>query len=158
MKSISTINPAITENMECMIIKVLALVIETQCIITLHFVSSSSNVWLTFQAKNNARSTSACTIALHLPTPRTEAIMCVPQIITYVVREKEMEYKGEQRWALVEPWYKHWSCCGWQKGTCSDEVMLNSEEIKPLPKASIELCLSEGISKGVSQSVENSVN
>ena len=31
--------------------------------------------------------------------------------------------------------------------------MLNSEEIKPVAIAIIELCLSEGISKGVSQSV-----
>jgi len=38
-----------------------------------------------------------------------------------------------------------------------DEVTLNSEEIKPLAIASIELRLSEGISKEVSLSVENSV-
>ena len=36
--------------------------------------------------------------------------------------------------------------------------MLNSEEIKPVALANIELCLSEGIySQSVSQSVENSV-
>jgi len=52
---------------------------------------------------------------------------------------------------LVEPQNKHWSCCGWQKGTSPDEAMLNSEEIKPLAIASIELCLSEGISKRVSE-------
>jgi len=44
---------------------------------------------------------------------------------------------------------KHWSCCGWQKGTSLDKAMLSSEEIKPLAIASIRL--SEGISKGVSQ-------
>ena len=40
-----------------------------------------------------------------------------------------------------------------------DKAMLNSEEIKPVAIAIIELCLSEGISKGgesVCQSVENS--
>jgi len=34
--------------------------------------------------------------------------------------------------------------------------MLNSEEIKPVAVAIIELRLSEGIREGVSQSVENS--
>ena len=32
-------------------------------------------------------------------------------------RKEWSSYKGEQRWTLVEPWCKHWSCCGWQKGT-----------------------------------------
>ena len=41
------------------------------------------------------------------------------------------------------------------KGTSPDEVMLKSEEIKPVAKAIIKLRLSECISKGVSQSVEN---
>jgi len=36
--------------------------------------------------------------------------------------------------------------------------MLNSEEIKPIALAAIELCLSEGISRSVSQSVENLLN
>ena len=39
------------------------------------------------------------------------------------------------------------------KGMSPNEATLNSEEIKPLAIASIELRLSEGISKGVSQSV-----
>ena len=34
-----------------------------------------------------------------------------------------------------------------------DEATLNSEEIKPVAIAIIELCLSEGISKGVGQSI-----
>jgi len=62
----------------------------TWCIITLGLATSSSNIWLTLQAKNNARS------APELLKSRTEAIMCVPQIIIYTVREKGMEYKGEQ--------------------------------------------------------------
>ena len=90
---------------------------------------------------------------MHLPKSHTKAMMCVPQIITYVVKEKGMEYKGEQKWALVEPWFKHWSCCGWWKGTSPDEATLNSEEIKPVARAIIKLRLSEGISKGGSQSV-----
>jgi len=36
-------------------------------------------------------------LALHLLKSYTEAIMRVPKIVTYVVREKGMEYKREQR-------------------------------------------------------------
>ena len=50
---------------------------------------------------------------------------------------------------------------GWQKDTSRDEATLNSEEIKPLALAVIELRLSEGISQIrsqiVSQLVEKSV-
>ena len=42
---------------------------------------------------------------------------------------------------------KHWNCSGWQKGTSPDEPMLNSEEIKCVAIAIIELQLSEGITK-----------
>ena len=88
-------NPAITENTECFIIKACAPVIDikvgvsllTWCITTLHFTISTSNVWLSFQAKNNVRSAPPL-LALHLPKSRTEALMLVPQIITYVVVEK----------------------------------------------------------------------
>jgi len=62
-----------------------------------------------------------------------------------------MENKGK-------PWYKHWSCSGWQKGTSRDEVMLNSEEIKPIALAVIEVRLSEAsVSQLVRQSVSQSV-
>jgi len=60
-----------------------------------------------------------------------------------------MENKGK---LSVEPWCKHWSCSSWQKGTSQDEAMLNSEEIKAVAIAIIELCLPEGI-QSVSQSV-----
>ena len=53
--------------------------------------------------------------------------------------------------------HKHWSCCGWPKGTSWDAATLNSEEIKPVAIAIIELHLSEGISQSDIQSVENSV-
>jgi len=49
------------------------------------------------------------------------------------------------------------SCCGWRKGTSWDKATLNSEEIKPVAIAIIELCLSEGISQSVSQQ-ENVLN
>ena len=40
-----------------------------------------------------------------------------------------------------------------QKGMSPDETTLNREEIKAVAIVVIELCLSEGISEGVSQSV-----
>jgi len=95
----------------------------------------------------------ALLLALHLPNSHTEAITRVLQIVTYTVREKGMDNKEEQSWALVEPWCKQWSCCGWRKGISPDEATLNSEEIKPVAIAIIKLRLSERISKGVSESV-----
>jgi len=75
--------------------------------------------------------------------------MRIPQIITYAVREKGIEYKGEQIC------YNHdtSTCCGWWKVTSLVEATVNSE---PVAIDIIELHLSERISKGVSQSVENS--
>ena len=35
-------------------------------------------------------------LALHLPKSHIETITRVPQIVTYVIREKGMEYKEEQ--------------------------------------------------------------
>ena len=43
------------------------------------------------------------------------------------------------------------------KGTCRAEAALNSEKIKPVALAIIELRLSEGISQSVSQSLSQSV-
>ena len=55
----------------------------------------------------------------------------------------------------------HCTYCGMPKGTCRAEATSNSEKIKPVALAIIELRLSEGISKSVTylltQSVENSV-
>ena len=60
---------------------------------------------------------------------------------------------------MVEPRFEHWSCCSWWKGTSPDEVTwLNSEEIKPIALAVIELRLSEGISQWDSQSVSQQKN
>ena len=70
MKIIPTINPTIMVNMERLIVKTHAPMIDIKVgvsllhgiyIFTLYFASSSSNVWLAFQAKNNVRSASACT-------------------------------------------------------------------------------------------------
>jgi len=70
MKSISTTNPAITENTECMIVKARASVIDIKngyvCCLNMvyHYASfcfQLFNVWLLFQAKNNVRSAPAST-------------------------------------------------------------------------------------------------
>ena len=45
-------------------------------------------------AKNNIR---IPLLALHLPKSHTKAIMRLLQIVSYAVRKKGMEYKGEQR-------------------------------------------------------------
>ena len=67
-------------------------------------------------------------LVLHLPKSHTKAITRVLPIVTHAVLEKKIECKGEQRWALVEPCCKHWSCCGWHKGMSWDEVTLNNEK------------------------------
>ena len=64
MKSISTINPAITENTECSIIKVCTSFIDLKVGVSfnhgvsLRFVSllAFQTCWATFQVKNNVRS------------------------------------------------------------------------------------------------------
>ena len=94
MKSISTINPAITENTECLIIEACTLVINLKVGVSLyHGVSlpfvllpALGILWVTFQAKNNVKR------ALHLPKSHIEAITCVLQIIT---RERKKENKGK---------------------------------------------------------------
>ena len=47
------------------------------------------------------------------------------QIVIYMVVEKGMEKKGEQKQALIELWWEHWNYCGWQKDMSRDEAMLN---------------------------------
>ena len=49
----------------------------------------------------------------------------------------------------------HCTYCGMPKDTSWAEVMLNSEKIKPIALAVIELRLSEGISQSGSPSLEN---
>ena len=45
----------------------------------------------------------------------------------------------------------------WLKGTSWDEATLNNGEIKSIALAVIELCLSEGISQSVSQTVSTKI-
>jgi len=51
----------------------------------------------------------------------------------------------------------HWTYCGMPKGTSQAEVTSNSEKTKLVALAVIELRWSESISKGISQSVNQSV-
>ena len=79
--------------------------------------------------------------------PRTETITCLLQIVTLRGCEERM---GDQRGTKGAPWCKHFSSCGWQKGTSQDEVTLISEEIKSLALAVLNLystCLKASISK-----------
>ena len=93
-KSNSTINPAITENMECLIIKAHASFINLKVGVSLNhdvslcFVSllNFRTCWATFQAKNNVRSTPGSSA---LALSHTKAIKRIPQIVAYVEVEKE---------------------------------------------------------------------
>ena len=60
---------------------------------------------------------------------------------------------GTQRRTLVSPQRMHCMYCGMPKDTSRGKVTLNSEKIKPTALAAVELCLSEGISQSVTQSV-----
>ena len=60
---------------------------------------------------------------------------------------------GTQRRTLVSPRRMHCTYCGMLKGTCQAEATSNSEIIKLIALAIIELRLSEGISQLLTQSV-----
>jgi len=62
----------------------------------------------------------------------------LPQIVTYEVAKKKMGGRKEALWCT--------SIVATADGE-KDEVMLISEEIKPLVLAILKLCLSEGINK-----------
>jgi len=60
---------------------------------------------------------------------------------------------GTQRRALINPWRMHCMYSGMAKDTSRAEVTSNSEKIKPVALAIVELHESEGIRQLVSQSV-----
>ena len=64
---------------------------------------------------------------------------------------------GTQRRTLVSPWRMHRTYCGMPKGTCRAEATSNSEKIKPVALAIIELRLSEGISQLLTYSVSRKI-
>jgi len=59
---------------------------------------------------------------------------------------------GTQRRMLVNPWRMHYTCCSIPKGNSWAEAMSNSEKIKLVALAIVQLCLTE-----LRQSVENSI-
>ena len=62
-----------------------------------------------------------------------------------------MEYKGEQKVSFGRTMMQAMELLRLAKSTSPDKATLNSEEIKPVAIAIIELRLSECISKGVSE-------
>jgi len=163
MKSISTINPAITENMDGTIVKVHATVIDIKVGVSPNYGVSLHFIWLpglwTFSYHCKQRITlQTPLLALHLPKSHTGAITCVPQIITNAIWEKGMEYKGEQKVSFGRTMMQAMELLRLAKSTSPDKATLNSEEIKPVAIAIIELRLSECISKGVSEWVSKWVN
>ena len=57
---------------------------------------------------------------------------------------------GTQRRTKVSPLWMHCTYSGMPKGTFRDEATSNSEKIKPIALAVVELCLPEGIRQAVS--------
>ena len=51
----------------------------------------------------------------------------------------------------------HCMYCGMPKGTSQAEAASKNEKIEPIILAIVKLCLSEGISYSISQSVKNSI-
>ena len=64
---------------------------------------------------------------------------------------------GTQRRTLASPRRMHCTYCSMPKGTSRAKATSNSEKMKPIAVAAIELRLSEGISQSVTQSVIQSV-
>jgi len=71
-----------------------------------------------------------------------EAITCNHWINTFFCQQKWMEHKRRE---LVSPWRMHCTYCGMPKGTSQVEVTSNSEKIKCIALATVELCWFEGI-------------
>ena len=85
---------------------------------------------------------------------RREAITCYRHIDTLL----SAKINGRQRKTLVSQLRMHCTYCGMPKGTCQAETTSNSEKIKPVALAVIELCLSEGISQSVTYLLSQSEN
>jgi len=93
-----------------------------------------TSVWI----KNCLKSPSVIKVATMKNTDdfcyAKEAIMC-NQCFSLPAK-----MNGTQRRTLVSPWRIHWMHCGMPKGTSQDEATSDSEKIKPVALAVIELC------------------
>ena len=105
MKSISTTNPAITENTECTIIKARTPVIDikvgvlplTQCVITLYFQL--------FKRLANIPMQKLPLLALHLPKSHTKALYNAHTANCHLHGEGEMNWSTKDN--KGELWYSH---------------------------------------------------
>ena len=151
-ESISTINPAITKNTECLIVKVCASFTNLKVGVSLDygvllcFISLLAvwKCWATFQAQNIVRSTLASSVLTLI------SHQCHNMRIANRHLHAKGERNGVQGRTKVSFGRTMMGCCSWWKGTSQDEATLNSEEIKAVAIAIIELRLSEGISHSVS--------
>ena len=75
------------------------------------------------------------------------------KLTLFAVSKDEWDTKEDTGKSMKNALYVY---CGIPKGTCQAKAMSNSEKIKPVVLAIIELCLSEDISQLLNQSVENS--
>ena len=131
MKSVSAINPAITENAECLIVKACTpvinqnsgCVVQSRCITMLHFQLLRTLL----VAKNSIR---RALLTLHLPS------LSLKPYGAYTTNH-HLCSSGERNGAQMRTKEsfgrkicKHWRSCSWQKDTSWDEVTLIGEEIK----------------------------
>ena len=72
----------------------------------------------------------------------------------FAVSKDEWDTKEDTGKSMKNTLYTY---CGMPKGTCRAKATSNSEKIKPIALAVIELRLSEGIDQLLSQSLENAV-
>ena len=121
----------------------------TRCISTLRFTSSSLNVWLPFQAKNNVRIPPACTGVSHQShnAHTTNCHLCGKGERNGIQRRTKV--------SLVEPAMELLRLA---KRHISGRSDIEQWRIQPLAIVVIKLRLFEGIREGVSQSVSQSVS
>ena len=154
MKSITTATTAITENTECTIVKVHTPVIDikvgvsTQHGLSLRFASFPAFRTFGYHSKQKIMQ-EVPLLALYLPkvshqsrnAHATNRHLCGKGERNGVQRRAKVNFSRTMMLAL--------ELLQWRKGTSPDEATLNSEEIKPVAIAIIELRLSEGISKKI---------
>ena len=110
-----------------------------------------STHYTTVQIKNCFTSTSAIKIATMKNTDNFRYAKGSHHVL--LPNQYFLLMNGTQRRTLVSPRRMHCTYCGMQKSTRRNEATSNSEKIKPVALAIIELRLSEGISQSVTYSV-----
>ena len=128
----------------------------------LHFASSSSNVWLTFQAKNNAKSTPACTALTYKVLHQIHNACTANRYLRgkgerdTVQRRTKVSFGRTMMQALELQWLSKRHVSGrsdveqWRNQGCS----YSSYRVTLVWMASVR----ESVNQSVSQSVENKKN